>query len=795
MVGVTVALALASVAGAASVSASDSSSASPRSSHPAPARLAAATASPHVSVAATYSCAVPVAGAVPFTATIAGSTPASVPAGSTISVTGYQMTLVMPAALVDELVALGASTVSGDVTVEDVDVTSATPSSLNAASTPLPFSATLTEGQPASFPIGAVTAGPFTAGSYGTATVAPGALTFTGTFPVLGQKTIPCTLATTPAPVVATTTIVPGKLGVTTTSLPVATVGRAYRAVLDAVGGTPPYRWALATGSSLPTGLSLDGSTGVISGTPAAAGTSVVSVVATDSSDPVQVADSPPLVLTTTIPAVPRTSVGWGQIGQVGFVGATDDLAPEPLGLPASFVPAQLAAGVDDTVALGTDGTVYDWGYDTDGELGNGTTAGAGTSGEVGTPVPVDLPAGTFATAVAAGGFHTLALTSTGLVYGWGSNDQGQLGNGSATDSDVPVAVSLPTGTVAIAIAALGDGGMALTASGTVYAWGAGSDGQLGNGSMAGSDVPVAVSIPAGQRVTAIAGGAAHALALTASGTVYAWGAGSDGQLGNGSATDSDVPVAVSIPAGQRVTAIAAGGGHSLAVTSSGAVLAWGANGSGQLGNASTSESGVPVEVALPAGARVTSVAAGAAHSMALTTTGVVYTWGAGSYGQLGTGNRATHDVPVAVSLPAGSPALAVGSGPDAMDSLALVATPTSGAGYRLVAADGGVFSFGDAAFFGSMGGHPLNAPIVGMAATPDGKGYWAVAADGGVFSFGDASFFGSMGGHPLNQPIVGMAPGGAAVASPAVAAPGGAGAASGSRPAVRVGNGNGGRS
>ena len=85
------------------------------------------------------------------------------------------------------------------------------------------------------------------------------------------------------------------------------------------------------------------------------------------------------------------------------------------------------------------------------------------------------------------------------------------------------------------------------------------------------------------------------------------------------------------------------------------------------------------------------------------------------------------------------------------------MATPTSGVGYRLVAADGGIFSFGDAAFFGSMGGAHLNQPIVGMAATPDGKGYWEVAADGGIFSFGDAAFFGSMGGAHLNQPIVGM--------------------------------------
>jgi hypothetical protein len=84
-------------------------------------------------------------------------------------------------------------------------------------------------------------------------------------------------------------------------------------------------------------------------------------------------------------------------------------------------------------------------------------------------------------------------------------------------------------------------------------------------------------------------------------------------------------------------------------------------------------------------------------------------------------------------------------------------ATTPDGGGYWLVAADGGVFSFGDAGFFGSMGGHPLDAPIVGMATTPDGGGYWLVAADGGVFSFGDAGFFGSMGGHHLDAPIVGM--------------------------------------
>jgi hypothetical protein len=86
------------------------------------------------------------------------------------------------------------------------------------------------------------------------------------------------------------------------------------------------------------------------------------------------------------------------------------------------------------------------------------------------------------------------------------------------------------------------------------------------------------------------------------------------------------------------------------------------------------------------------------------------------------------------------------------------MASTINGGGYWLVASDGGVFAFGDAHFYGSMGNRPLNQPVVGMAITPDGQGYWLVGQDGGIFSFGDAHFYGSMGNRPLNQPIVGIA-------------------------------------
>ena len=110
--------------------------------------------------------------------------------------------------------------------------------------------------------------------------------------------------------------------------------------------------------------------------------------------------------------------------------------------------------------------------------------------------------------------------------------------------------------------------------------------------------------------------------------------------------------------------------------------------------------------------------------------------------------------VPATLAMPAATAAASVY--PSSAPIVGLAATPDGG-GYWEAASDGGVFSFGDAGFYGSMGGQPLNAPVVGIAATPDGRGYWEVASDGGVFSFGDAGFYGSMGGQPLNAGVVGL--------------------------------------
>ena len=338
-----------------------------------------------------------------------------------------------------------------------------------------------------------------------------------------------------------------------------------------------------------------------------------------------------------------------------------------------------VAGGLYHSLALTSTGAVFAWGWNIVGQLGNGTTNGSDV------PVKVRLPGGTKITAIAAGFAHSVALTSTGAVLAWGKNYNGNLGNGSTTDSEVPVKVNLPAGTKVTAVAAGGEHNLALTSTGAVLAWGYNADGQLGDGSTGASDVPVNVSLPTGTKVTAVAAGALHSLALTSTGAVLAWGYNADGELGDGNRTNSDVPVKVKLPGGTEVKAVAAGGYYSLALTSAGSVLAWGYNADGELGDGNRTNSDVPVKVKLPAGRKVTAVAgggflegvgvtmAGPGHSLALTSAGSVISWGYNADGELGDGNRTNSDVPVKVKLPASRKVTAVAAGE--LHSLAVTST------------------------------------------------------------------------------------------------------------------------
>ena len=364
-----------------------------------------------------------------------------------------------------------------------------------------------------------------------------------------------------------------------------------------------------------------------------------------------------------------------GQLGEGKHTPGSD--VPVNVELPAGTKVTAVAAGGHHSLAVTSSGAALAWGINVDGELGDGSTS------RIDGPVKVKLPAGTKVTAVAAADSHScsgaadggysLAVTWSGSVLAWGYNVYGELGDGSITSSDVPVKVKLPAGTKVTGVAAGGVQSLAVTSTGQVLAWGYNSKGQLGDGKTTQSDVPVKVKLPTGTKVTAVAAGCLHSLAVTSTGHVLAWGYNSNGQLGDGSITSSDVPVKVKLPTGTKVTAVAAGCSHSLAVTTTGHVLAWGYNSNGQLGDGKTTQSDVPVKVKLPTGTKVTAVAAGCLHSLALTSTGHVLAWGYNALGQLGDGKTTQSDVPVKVKLPAGTKATKLGAGSVGSYSLALV--------------------------------------------------------------------------------------------------------------------------
>ena len=296
----------------------------------------------------------------------------------------------------------------------------------------------------------------------------------------------------------------------------------------------------------------------------------------------------------------------------------------------ASTTP-QISAGFSHTLALKSDGTVWAWGNNTSGELGNGSSGDKSF-------LPVKVSNLSNSTAISAGGRwnpttevdegHSVALKSDGTVWAWGYNGNGELGDGTTVNRSTPVQVSSISNIIAIAC---GYGHtMALKADGTVWAWGLNDEGQLGDGTTTNRTIPVQVNSLSD--VVAIECGGYHSLALKSDGAVWGWGYNGNGELGDGTTVNRYTPVQVN--GISNVIAVAGGEYHSIALKSDGTVWAWGTNSFGLLGDGTTTNRKTPVQVSELSD--VSAIAGGFHHTIALKSNGTVWTWGLNDHGQLG---------------------------------------------------------------------------------------------------------------------------------------------------------------
>jgi alpha-tubulin suppressor-like RCC1 family protein len=281
------------------------------------------------------------------------------------------------------------------------------------------------------------------------------------------------------------------------------------------------------------------------------------------------------------------TAVGWGAnvFGQLCNASPTKTNVPIQLGGVGDAT--QIAAGSSHTLVLLANGTVLACGENNFGQLGDGRMRNSSGSS---VPVPVSGLSGV--RAISASGDASLALLDDGTVMAWGFNSDGQLGDGNTVTSDVPVHVLGLSDVVAISAGHRHD--LAILGDGAVMAWGQNNTGQLGDGTTTNAYTPVPVT--GLSEVASISAGGDSSLALLQNGTVMSWGNNRFGQLGDGSTTSRDVPVRVR-SLGQATAVSSGGGGFNLALLSGGTVIGWGANRFGQLGNGTITDSDVPVAV------------------------------------------------------------------------------------------------------------------------------------------------------------------------------------------------------
>jgi alpha-tubulin suppressor-like RCC1 family protein len=348
--------------------------------------------------------------------------------------------------------------------------------------------------------------------------------------------------------------------------------------------------------------------------------------------------DAPPFTPNSISQTPAASAWAWGNnaIGQLGNGTVNGSLVPVQINGLSSVV--AISGGKYHSLALTSDGTVWAWGDNEFGQLGNGTTQNSTT------PVKVINLSGV--TGIAAGQYHSVVVKSDGTVWAWGHNNYGQLGDGTTTDRNTPLQViGLSKMT---AVAAGFEYSVSMNYRGILWAWGFNDSGQLGDVSNVDRHTPVQVNLdPVNENVTAFACGYYQTVAVIKNDTVRVWGANTSYDLGSGTWINSNTPIPV--PGLSGVKAVAGGYYHMAFLKSDGTVWTIGQNGYGQLGDGTITNDFTSTPVQVSNLSRVSAIATGAYHTIALKPDGTAYTWGWNQYGQLGDNSISVSPVPVQV--------------------------------------------------------------------------------------------------------------------------------------------------
>lgn len=332
------------------------------------------------------------------------------------------------------------------------------------------------------------------------------------------------------------------------------------------------------------------------------------------------------------------TILGWGHNhrGQLGGVEGAKVKLPMPCEALSALRPVQVVGGEQTLFAVTADGKVYATGYGAGGRLGIGGTD------SVSCPTLLESLQHVFIKKVVvnSGGKHCLALSAEGEVYSWGEGDDGKLGHGNKSSCERPRVIEVLRGKEVVDVACGGAHSACITASGELYTWGKGRYGRLGHGDSDDQLRPKKVEALSGWRVRCVACGSgdAQTLCVTDDDCVWSWGDGDYGKLGRGGSDGCKVPVRVDLLQGMGVVRVECGSQFSVALTSSGGVYTWGKGDYHRLGHGTDDHVRRPKRVAALQGKKVICIAVGSLHCVACTDTGEVYTWGDNDEGQLGDG-------------------------------------------------------------------------------------------------------------------------------------------------------------